>query len=71
MTRQQFETALDAGKLEVQLTNGRWYRVRRNGKTKTWKTRPGEFETPIKWCLRNCGRVSDMSIDSPELRIVE
>ncbi len=23
--------------------------VRRNGKTKTWKTRPGEFQIPVKY----------------------
>lgn len=25
---------------------------RRNGATKTWKTRPGEFRLPIKWGLK-------------------
>lgn len=27
-------------------------RWRRNGATKTWKTRPNEFRIPIKWGLR-------------------
>src|SRR5688572_7921466 len=25
-----------------------WYRARRNGKTQTWKTRPGHFRIPVK-----------------------
>lgn len=28
--------------------------VRRNGKTKTWVTRPDEFRVPIKYGLRDC-----------------
>lgn len=27
-------------------------RWRRNGRTQTWKTRPGEFRIPVKWGLR-------------------
>ncbi len=30
----------------------RVYEWRRNGATKTWKTRPGEFRVPIKWGLK-------------------
>jgi hypothetical protein len=29
-------------------------KVRRNGQTKTWKTRPGEFKIPVKYGLRQC-----------------
>ena len=29
-------------------------RVHRNGKTKTWKTRPQEFKIPVKYGLRQC-----------------
>ena len=29
-------------------------RARRNGKTKTWKTRPGEFRVPVKYGLKQC-----------------
>lgn len=27
---------------------------RRNGQTKTWKTRPEEFQVPIKYGLKTC-----------------
>lgn len=59
MTREQFETALDAGTLET-LIRGRepkWYRVRRNGQTKTWKRDPERFEIPVKFRFKDCMRV--------------
>ena len=28
--------------------------IRRNGATKTWKTRPTEFKAPFKYGLRDC-----------------
>lgn len=34
-------------------------RWRRNGATKTWKTRPGEFRLPIKFGLRSYDAVTD------------
>lgn len=29
-------------------------RLRRNGKTQTWKSRPNEFRIPVKYGLRSC-----------------
>jgi hypothetical protein len=52
-TLAQIETLLDAHKLEAEMANGRWWSVRRNGKTKTWKTRPSEFSIPVKAGLRS------------------
>ncbi len=69
-TKAEFEAALDAGRVQVQCQNGRWYDVRRNGQTKTWKTRPTEWQIPIKWAFRSCGTASNTSVDSGELRIV-
>ena len=48
MTRIEIETALDEGRLQAQMVNGNWWDVRRNGQTKTWKTRPTEFRIPVK-----------------------
>ena len=36
--------------------------VRRNGATKTWKTRPGEFRIPVKAGLKSCGEVTHTSL---------
>ena len=47
-TLEQLETALDSGLLEGRMTNGRWWRLRRNGQTKRWKRNPERFRLPIK-----------------------
>jgi hypothetical protein len=48
MTRQDIEAALDQNRLFLKMRNGNSWRCRRNGKTRTWKTRPGHFYIPIK-----------------------
>ena len=35
-------------------SDGSPVRVRRNGKTKLWKTRPSDFKIPVKYGLRDC-----------------
>lgn len=35
---------------------------RRNGQTKTWKTRPGEFRLPIKFGLRSYDAVTEAHV---------
>lgn len=40
-------------KLKYGVRNGGPIRVRRMGRTKTWKTRPGEFRIPVKYGLRD------------------
>lgn len=52
-----YEQALSATRFRFKITNPRHRRVgdtrtcRRNGKTKTWKTRPGHFRIPVKYGL--------------------
>jgi hypothetical protein len=69
MTLQQVEAALAAGQLFAKMhgTNRAW-QARRNGATKTWKTRPGEFSIPIKAGLRSCGYVRHDNLDNFEVR---
>lgn len=38
-------------------------RWRRNGRTKTWKTRPGEFRIPVKHGLRSYGYITEYNFD--------
>ena len=52
-----YEQATDPNSREfwhMTLTNadGTPLRARRNGKTKVWKTRPGAFNIPVKYGLR-------------------
>lgn len=64
MTREQFETALDAGTLQTKIIarkGVKWYTCRRNGRTKTWKTQPERFEIPVKFRLKDCMRVLSKS----------
>lgn len=58
MNRTEIEALLDAGQLEVEMANGRWWKVRRNGRTQLWKTRPGDFRIPVKAGLRACTAIT-------------
>lgn len=63
------EHALEDGNIWVRMRSGRWWLVRRNGATKTWKTRPGDFRIPIKAGLRVYGElthVSDIGVGNPQ-----
>lgn len=57
----QIEEALEAGQLWACMGGGHYWRCRRNGRTKLWKTRPGEFRIPIKAGFRSCGYVTHRS----------
>jgi hypothetical protein len=61
MKRQEIETALDNGLLWARMGNGNLWRLRRNGKTQLWKTRPDEFRIPVKAGLRSTGQITDAS----------
>jgi hypothetical protein len=56
MNRDTIERLLDEGKLQV-LCGCQWYTARRNGKTKTWKTRPSDYRIPIKVGFKTCGHI--------------
>ncbi len=70
MTRDQFEIALDTGRVRVRMSNGNLWSCRRNGRTQTWKTRPNDFRIPIKYGFKEYGQVTQDSINSPEIVIV-
>lgn len=50
-----YEQALKANRFSFKITNprnehcGEERACRRNGKTQTWKTRPGHFKIPVKY----------------------
>lgn len=43
------EPMLDRGELFIRLHTGSEYKIRRNGHTKRWKTRPDHFRIPVKF----------------------
>lgn len=57
-TQEQVEQALHDGALWVHMLDNRWWRSRRNGKTRTWKTRPGEFRIPLKFGFYGYGQIT-------------
>ena len=57
----EIETALRDARLLVQYVNGKRYTARRNGRTKLWVRSPNQFAIPIKWCLRECGTITERS----------
>ena len=57
LTPKNIEAALDAGDLYIQMKTRRWWKLRRNGKTQRWKTRPNDFRIPIKFGLKNYGAI--------------
>lgn len=59
MTRTEMETALDGGRLFARMNSGNWWKLRRNGKTKTWKTRPKEFRIPVKAGIWTYGALTE------------
>ena len=53
-----FEEAMSANYFhENHETGGKVYTWHRNGQTKTWKTRPGEFRIPVKYGLYRYGYI--------------
>ena len=53
LTLHDIETALDAGSLWAAMRDGAYWRLRRNGKTRRWKTRPLEWAIPVKARLKS------------------
>jgi hypothetical protein len=59
ITRENLDNYLDGGVLYIAMTNGKWYRVRRNGKTKLWKSDASKFRLPIKYGFRHYGYLDE------------
>lgn len=60
-----FEQALTAAEFHEneRRPDGTCYRHRRNGKTQTWKTRPGHFRIPVVYGLRGYGQITHETAD--------
>ncbi len=69
MTRNEIETALDAGRLYARMGNGAAWKARRNGATQTWKTRPDDYRIPIKAGFRSHGQITPLNADEHHFEI--
>jgi hypothetical protein len=63
MTLQEIERALAEGRISARMNSGRQWQVRRNGATKLWKTRPGDFRIPVKAGFCACGYITQENFD--------
>jgi hypothetical protein len=61
-TRLAIEGALERGKLWAAMAGGKYWKLRRNGATKVWKTRPDAFSIPVKAGMRACTRIDENSL---------
>lgn len=68
-TRQDLERALDGGFLFGEMSNGRFWPLRRNGKTRTWKRDPVRFEIPVKAGINRCATLTNDNMQSGSWRI--
>lgn len=68
--RVQIEAALDSGRLELLMGNGAWWKVRRNGKTRTWKRDRRAFRIPIKYGFYGTGYIDEKNMGAHCLRVL-
>lgn len=59
ITRHNVDQLLDAGKIEIAMRNGNWWKIRRNGKTQKWKKDADRIRIPYKAGLKVYGAISE------------
>lgn len=59
ITRDNFESALDSGNLFAAMNSGRWWQMRRNGRTQTWKRDASRIRVPFKVGLKGTGAIDE------------
>ncbi len=69
MTRQEIDTALDNHTLYIAMAKpGKWWQLRRNGATQTWKRDPSRFRIPVKFGLKGYEAITE-TFPTDQLRI--
>jgi hypothetical protein len=61
ITRDNIDTLLDTCSIEVAMTSGRWWRIRRNGATRRWRRTPDRIRIPIKYGYFGYGAITSQS----------
>jgi hypothetical protein len=71
LTTNNAELMLDAGLLQAQMHTGKWWSLRRNGKTQRWKRSPQRFRVPCKagGAFGPSFDLTESTFDSPHIRI--
>jgi len=65
ITRENVDELLDKGMIEVHMNSGKWWRVRRNGRTQKWKRDPSRIRIPFKFGLKGCGAFETSDFNGP------
>lgn len=77
ITRHNVDQLVDAGQVEVAMKNGRWWKVRRNGKTQRWKKDAERIRIPFKCGFYVYGSITetnfkaDGTLNKEQFRIKE
>jgi ribosomal protein L19E len=59
ITRENIDALIDAGVIQCLMTNGRWWTIRRNGRTQTWKRDPRRIRIPFKMGMYGHGAITE------------
>jgi hypothetical protein len=59
ITRANIDSLLDRGQIEVAMSNGRWWRIRRNGATRRWKRDATRIYIPFKAGMYTYGNIDE------------
>lgn len=62
--RANFEATLDAGNLFAAMRNGAWWRLRRNGRTQTWKRDATRIRVPVKAGLKSTAAITETDFNA-------
>ena len=64
ITRKNVDSLLDKGEIECAMRNGNWWRIRRNGATKTWKRDANRVYIPYKMGLYGYGAITETDFEN-------
>lgn len=64
--KSEINQLIDSGKIQVLMSGGKWWNIRRNGKTKTWKRNPNRFLIPYKAGIHIYGHITEADFDKEE-----
>ncbi|MCX6783338.1 MAG: hypothetical protein NTZ20_05140 [Candidatus Levybacteria bacterium] len=64
ITRENIDSLLNSGKIEIAMGGGKWWRIRRNGATKHWKRDATRIYVPFKMGLKEWGNLTEWDFDN-------
>jgi hypothetical protein len=65
ITRANVDELLDRHQIQVHMTSGKWWSIRRNGQTKLWKRDPARIYIPFKYGFKFYGCIETSDFVGP------